>query len=128
MRKKNANVSRSKKSRVAKIKALHARAGTHGEKAAAAEALKRMGALSKRAQLLADCEAGKLPPVPDFTANTHKPYRAKLAALVDLVKAGDIKGLKAVHIPTYQTSVKAMDRYRNLAVIALEARAKKEAA
>lgn len=80
--------------------------------------------LSKRAQLLADAEAGKLPPVPNFTAETHAPFRNRLKALVELVKAKDVRGLQAVEIKPYQTSRKAMFKYRNLAVIALKAQAK----
>jgi hypothetical protein len=66
---------------------------------------------------------GKLPPAPDFSAATHTRFRAKLATLVELAKAGDIKGLKAVVINPISTSPKAMDRYRNLAVLALTVKA-----
>lgn len=84
-------------------------------------------AIGKRAQLVADAEAGILPPVPDFSANTHARFRPKLAELVALVAAKDIHGLKVFHINPISTSPKAMDRYRNLAVIALTAQAKAEA-
>jgi hypothetical protein len=39
-----------------------------------------------------------VPQQPDFTANTHKPYRKRLAALVALVEAGDLEGLRAVEM------------------------------
>jgi|HubBroStandDraft_6_1064221.scaffolds.fasta_scaffold149789_1 hypothetical protein len=76
----------------------------------------------KRAAVLADAQAGKLPPPPDFSAPTHARYRDAAKALVDMAKAGDIKGLKAVVIKPYSSSPKAMAKYRDLAVIALEAR------
>lgn len=67
--------------------------------------------------------AGNLPEAPDFSADTHKPYRKKLEDLKAMVEAGDIAGLKAERINPISTSRKALDRYRNLAVIALEAKA-----
>lgn len=80
--------------------------------------------LGKLAQKIADAEAGKIPKAPDFTAETHKRFRPRLAELEALVKAGDIKGLKAFEINPISTSPKAMDRYRNLAIAALSARAR----
>jgi hypothetical protein len=76
----------------------------------------------KRAAVLAAAQAGKLPPPPDFSAPTHARYRDAAKDLVALAKAGDIKGLKAVVIKPYSSSPKAMAKYRDLAVIALEAR------
>lgn len=66
---------------------------------------------------------GKLPAAPDFSAATHAPYRKKLAALVELAKAGDAKGLKAVAINPTSSSPKALARYRDLCLVALAARA-----
>jgi hypothetical protein len=66
---------------------------------------------------------GVLPTPPDFSAATHTRYRPKLDILIALVKAKDLKGLKAVDINPTSTSPKAMDRYRNAAVIALKAKA-----
>lgn len=80
-------------------------------------------ALGARAQIEADAAAGIVPAAPDFTANTHKPYRAKLAAVVALVEAGDIAGLEGFVINPTSTSPKAIARYRDLAVIALKAAA-----
>lgn len=80
--------------------------------------------LGKRAQLQADAEAGKLPKAPDFSAKTHERFRPKLDELKALVKAGDVKALKAYPINPISSSPKALDRYRNLAVIALQAQAK----
>lgn len=78
--------------------------------------------LGKRAAVLAAAEAGKLPPPPDFSAPTHARYRDAAAGLVDMAKAGDTEGLKATKIKAYSSSPKAMAKYRDLAVIALEAR------
>jgi hypothetical protein len=76
----------------------------------------------KRAAVLAAAKAGELPPPPDFSAPTHARYRDAAKALVDMAKAGDVEGLKAVVIKPYSSSPKAMAKYRDLAVIALEAR------
>lgn len=74
-----------------------------------------------RAKAEADAAAGKLPKAPDFKADTHKPWRARLAETIALVAKKDVKALKALSIPTYSSSPKAIARYRDLAVIALEA-------
>lgn len=79
----------------------------------------------KRAAIEAAAQAGQIPAAPDFSAATHERFRAKLAKIVALVEAGNIEGLKAFPINPISSSPKAMDRYRNLAVIALEARAYK---
>lgn len=96
--------------------------------AKAPKAPKAAKPLGKRAQAEADAAAGKLPTPPDFSANTHKPFRKKLDEVVALVKAGDVAGLKALEIKAYSTSPKAIARYRDLAVAALEAKATKAAA
>jgi hypothetical protein len=74
----------------------------------------------------ADVEArarqGELPPTPDFSAATHARFRAKLEGLVALAEKGDVEGLRAVEINPVSSSPKAMARYRNLAVMAIEAR------
>lgn len=77
----------------------------------------------KRAEVLMSVERGELPPVPDFSAEVHKRNRARLAQLVAMAEAGDVAGLEAFSIKPNCTSPKAMDRYRNLAVTALKARA-----
>jgi len=59
---------------------------------------------------------------PDFSKPTHARFRAKLARLVTLVEAGDVEGLKAIEINPVSTSPKTMARYRDLAVVAIEAR------
>ncbi|OYU20305.1 MAG: hypothetical protein CFE34_00985 [Rhodobacteraceae bacterium PARR1] len=65
---------------------------------------------------------GELPPPPDFSAPTHARFRAKLAALVELVGKADVTGLRAVLINPVSSSPKALARYRDLAVLAIEAR------
>ena len=79
--------------------------------------------LGKRAAIETAAREGKLPEPPDFSAETHKRFRNKLQGVVDLAKAGDLKGLRAFEINPVSSSPKAIARYRDLCVIALEARA-----
>ena len=76
----------------------------------------------KRKAIIAQAQAGALPTAPDFSKPTHARFRAKLARLVALAEAGDVEGLKALAINPVSTSPKAMARYRDLAVVAIEAR------
>ena len=76
----------------------------------------------KRKAIVEQAQAGALPAAPDFSKPTHARFRAKLARLVALAEAGDVEGLKAVTINPVSTSPKAMARYRDLAVVAIEAR------
>lgn len=76
----------------------------------------------KRKAIIEQAQAGLLPAAPDFSKPTHARFRAKLAKLVALGEAGDIEGLKAVEINPVSTSPKAMARYRDLAIMAIEAR------
>lgn len=78
--------------------------------------------VGKRQAIVDQAAAGVLPRPPDFSKPTHSRFRAKLAKLVELAEAGDIEGLKAVTINPVSTSPKAMARYRDLAVTALEVR------
>ncbi len=80
-------------------------------------------AIGTRASMLASAQAGKLPAPPDFTAPTHARFRGKLAEVVALAKAGDVAGL-AAWTPSWfiGSSTKAIMRYRDLALVALEAR------
>lgn len=82
----------------------------------------------KRAEALEAAQRGELPAAPDFSAATHKPHRKKLETVIAMVKAGDIEGLKAFEIKPISSSPKAIAKYRDLAVIALEAQGAKEAA
>lgn len=85
----------------------------------AVPAIKRAG---RRAAAEEVARSGALPEPPDFSAETHKRFRAKLAKLVALAVAGDIDSLKAVTINPVSSSPKAMARYRDLCIIALGAR------
>jgi len=52
-------------------------------------------ALGKRATIEAAACEGKLPEPPDFSAPTPTRFRNKLASVIELAKAGDLKGLQA---------------------------------
>lgn len=78
----------------------------------------------KRAAVLEAAQRGEMPAAPDFSAPTHARFRKKLDEVVALAKAGDIEGLRAFTINPVSTSPKAIDRYRNLCVLALGARAR----
>lgn len=87
--------------------------------------VQRQRAPRRRTAAQQEAERGELPSPPDFTAPTHARFRTRLAELVEMANAGDVDGLRAASIPTYSTSPRAMARYRDLAIIAHEARAKK---
>jgi len=74
------------------------------------------------ADIEAKARQGELPPPPDFSAATHARFRAKLTALVELAGKADAIGLRAVPINPVSSSPKALARYRDLAVLAIEAR------
>jgi hypothetical protein len=84
----------------------------------------RKAAGGKRAEAEAAADRGELPQPPDFSASTHAPYRARLAKLIQMAEAGDVAGLRGMQINPTSTSPKALIRYRDLAVRALEAEAK----
>lgn len=77
--------------------------------------------------LLEMAQQGILPGLPDFTAQTHAYYRPKLADLEALAKSGKLEALKSYEIlgpnaTIESSSPRMMQRYRNLCVIALEAK------
>jgi hypothetical protein len=74
------------------------------------------------ADIEAKARQGELPPPPDFSAPTHVRFRAKLAALIELAGKADATGLRAVQINPVSSSPKALARYRDLAVLAIETR------
>jgi hypothetical protein len=78
--------------------------------------------LGRRATIEAAAREGKLPEPPDFSAATHTRFRNKLASVVELAKAGNLKGLQAFQINPISSSPKAIARYRDLCIVALEAR------
>ncbi|CAM5657998.1 hypothetical protein MAUB1S_11453 [Mycolicibacterium aubagnense] len=77
---------------------------------------------TRKAEAEATARAGHVPPAPDFSAETHKSHRKRLAEVVALVEARKLKELKALKLETHTSSRKAIARYRNLAVMALEAK------
>ncbi len=87
---------------------------------------KTAGPSAPRRRRDADIEAkarqGELPPPPDFSAPTHAHFRAKLAALVELAGKADATSLREMPINPVSSSPKALARYRDLAVLAIEAR------
>jgi hypothetical protein len=66
---------------------------------------------------------GQLPEPPDFSAETHRRFRAKLQTVINFAKAGDLPGLRAFAVNPISTSPEAIDRYRKLCIVALEAQA-----
>jgi hypothetical protein len=78
----------------------------------------------KRKAIVEQAQAGALPSAPDFSKPTHARFRAKLEKLVVLAEAGDVEGLMAFAINPVSTSPKALARYRDLAILAIEARCK----
>ena len=94
---------------------------------AAAEAKLAAAPTGQRAALEAAARSGTLPMPPDFSAATHARFRAKLTKLVELAQAGDAEALKVVIINPVSTSPRAMAAYRDLAVLAIEARTAKAA-
>ncbi|HMO09605.1 MAG TPA: hypothetical protein PKD10_18465, partial [Paracoccaceae bacterium] len=92
------------------------------EKAAEPEAAPSALRRRRDADLVAKARLGELPPPPDFSAPTHARFRAKLAALVELARKADAAGLRAIPINPVSSSPKALARYRDLAVLAIEAR------
>jgi len=76
----------------------------------------------KRAEAMEAAQRGVMPAAPDFSAATHSAYRKRLASVVELVGADDVAGLEAFEIKVSGSTSKALDRYRNLAVVALKAR------
>ncbi len=79
-------------------------------------------------KLLVRSVQGVMPTPPDFSAATHKAWRKKLETLVELAANRDVVGLRAFPINPISTSPRALDRYRNAAIAAIEAPAQAQAA
>jgi hypothetical protein len=90
-------------------------------KAPKAPKVKAPAPAGKRIAALMEAEAGTLPKAPDFSADTHKRFRGKLAEVEALIAAKDVAALEAFPINPISSSPKALDKFRNLAVIALKA-------
>jgi hypothetical protein len=82
---------------------------------------------NRDADLEAKARQGELPPPPDFSAQMHARFRGKLEGLIALAERGDAEALRAVTINPVSSSPKALARYRDLCVTALEARSLKQA-
>lgn len=91
------------------------------EQAAETEAAPSAPRRRRDADIEAKARMGELPPPPDFSALTHARFRAKLAALVELAGRADATGLRTIPITPVSSSPKAMARYHDLAVLAIEA-------
>jgi hypothetical protein len=112
----------NKKPKPAKVpKAQHA---AHPKPAPKPRAEPKPKPVSARQQIIDNAAAGFLPTPPDFGAETHKRFRKRHSELVALVEAGDLKALRAYKINPVSSSPKALDRYRNLSVVALESQRK----
>lgn len=79
---------------------------------------------SKKQVALEAAQRGEMPTAPDFSKETHKRWRKKLQQLVDYVAAGNLRGLKADDTQPLSSSRVMLCRYRDLAIVALEARRK----
>ena len=79
--------------------------------------------VGKRQTIVDLAHTGALPQAPDFSKPTHARFRAKLAQIVAMAEAGDIAALQGFEINPVSSSPKAMARYRDLCVIAINARA-----
>lgn len=92
------------------------------EKTQEAEMPKATGKWTRGVATREAAQRGELPVIPDFSAETHKRFRNKHTQVAALVEADDIVGLKAFEINPVSSSPKAIARYRDLCIIALEAR------
>lgn len=83
---------------------------------------KREPKVGKRASVIEAAQRGELPVPPDFSAETHKRFRAKLAEVVEAAQAGNLDALRAFEINPTSSSPKAIMKFRDLAIVAIEAR------
>jgi hypothetical protein len=107
--------------------------GPWADRKAEAEKGKLIDAGSAKADL-AGCEYGKAwqemmeaPFAGIFAANTHWPFRKRIAALAALIRAKDEKGLKALQINEISTTPNMLGKLRDLSIAALAAKAAKPA-
>ena len=88
---------------------------------------KPMSARARNAQAEVDAAKGVLPPQPDLSADAGKTFRPRLATMVEMAEAGDVAGLRAYKVSKTDVFangwLKWLERYRTLAIIALDARA-----
>ncbi|MGH7113430.1 MAG: hypothetical protein ACREE9_02945 [Stellaceae bacterium] len=69
---------------------------------------------------MAAAQQGIMPIPPDFSADCHKRFRKRLDDLTALVEARDLDGLRGFAIKPIPTSPKALARYRDCAIVAIE--------
>jgi hypothetical protein len=67
---------------------------------------------------------GKMPSPPDFSAETHRAYRRHLAEVVAMAEKRDLKGLQSYSMTPESSSRRAICRYRDICITALEAPSK----
>lgn len=82
---------------------------------------------AKYREMMEACAKGKLPEKLDFSKETHARYRSALANAEAMAKRKDIDGLRAVSagIQPISSSRRALKRWVDMTVMALEARAAK---
>lgn len=97
---------------------------TKSKKAAAKKAAPSKQAVGgKRAAELARAQAGQMPEPCKFPPKAaYNPFRKKQDELAALAKAGDIAGLKSYPVKPSSTSRKKLHRWRELAIVALQAK------
>jgi len=61
-----------------------------------------------------------------FTAATHQPFEKRIFPLAALIRARDLKGLKALEIKPISTTPIMLSKLRDLAIAALTAKAEKK--
>lgn len=65
---------------------------------------------------------GSVPAPPDFSADTHAPYRKVLGEVHAAAKAGDLAALRKIKVNPTSSSPKAVERYRLICLDALKAK------
>lgn len=65
---------------------------------------------------------GSIPAPPDFSADTHAPYRKVLGDVHAAAKAGDAAALRKIKVNPTSSSPKAVERYRLICLDALKAK------
>jgi hypothetical protein len=83
---------------------------------------KSLGGINKYDKSKAEqwAKAGKIPPAPDFSADTHAAYRSKLAEVEKLARQGDLAALRKWTVERASSSRIAIMDYRDLCIRALE--------
>ncbi|WP_198375758.1 GIY-YIG nuclease family protein [Neoroseomonas rubea] len=119
-----------KERQIAGTKAAMARDGVKERKSEAAtalwesEAYRALVSARHRGEDRKAAARGLIPDPPDFSKPTHALYRALLASVVAMVEARDMDALRAFSIHRWNSdSLRAIQRYRDNALLALEVQA-----